>query len=94
MYSFPVRVDRSTLFEKSSSESFYAMDELAADLRAFLLNHPFLQLTDSKKVRQLNPPDYAKPPLSRVVMLAALLAFPPRAATVALSAKLYFVVFR
>lgn len=38
------------------------MDELAADLRAFLLNHPFLQLTDSKKVRQLNPPDYAKPP--------------------------------
>ncbi|XP_040052813.2 surfeit locus protein 2 isoform X1 [Gasterosteus aculeatus] len=27
------------------------MDELAADLRAFLLNHPFLQLTDSKKIK-------------------------------------------
>ena len=26
------------------------MDELPADLKAFLLNHPFLQLTDSKKV--------------------------------------------
>ncbi|XP_038590116.1 surfeit locus protein 2 [Micropterus salmoides] len=27
------------------------MDELPADLRAFLLNHPFLQLTDGKKIR-------------------------------------------
>ncbi|XP_051269121.1 surfeit locus protein 2 [Dicentrarchus labrax] len=27
------------------------MDELPADLRAFLLNHPFLQLTDDKKVK-------------------------------------------
>ncbi|XP_040013521.1 surfeit locus protein 2 [Xiphias gladius] len=27
------------------------MDELPADLGAFLLNHPFLQLTDGKKVR-------------------------------------------
>ncbi|XP_069027969.1 surfeit locus protein 2 [Embiotoca jacksoni] len=27
------------------------MDELPADLRAFLSNHPFLQLTDGKKVR-------------------------------------------
>ncbi|KAL6096836.1 surf2 [Pungitius sinensis] len=27
------------------------MDELAADIRAFLLNHPFLQLTDSKKIK-------------------------------------------
>nr|XP_046231300.1 surfeit locus protein 2 [Scatophagus argus] len=27
------------------------MDELHADLRAFLLNHPFLQLTDSKKIK-------------------------------------------
>uniref|UniRef100_A0A3Q3VPQ0 Surfeit 2 n=1 Tax=Mola mola TaxID=94237 RepID=A0A3Q3VPQ0_MOLML len=27
------------------------MDELPADLRAFLLNHPFLQLTDDKKIR-------------------------------------------
>ncbi|XP_030598890.1 surfeit locus protein 2 [Archocentrus centrarchus] len=27
------------------------MDELPADLRAFLLNHPFLELTDGKKIR-------------------------------------------
>ncbi|KAM9338633.1 surfeit locus protein 2 [Symphorus nematophorus] len=27
------------------------MDELPADLRAFLLNHPFLQLTDAKKIK-------------------------------------------
>lgn len=27
------------------------MDELPADLRAFLLNHPFLQLTDGKKIK-------------------------------------------
>ncbi|XP_071321302.1 surfeit locus protein 2 [Trachinotus anak] len=27
------------------------MDELPSDLRAFLLNHPFLQLTDGKKIR-------------------------------------------
>ncbi|XP_042365522.1 surfeit locus protein 2 [Plectropomus leopardus] len=27
------------------------MDELPADLRAFLLNHPFLQLTDDKKIK-------------------------------------------
>ncbi|XP_034566358.1 surfeit locus protein 2 [Notolabrus celidotus] len=27
------------------------MDELPEDLRAFLLNHPFLQLTDGKKIR-------------------------------------------
>lgn len=27
------------------------MDELPADLKAFLLNHPFLQLTDAKKIK-------------------------------------------
>ncbi|KAI3362329.1 hypothetical protein L3Q82_012640 [Scortum barcoo] len=27
------------------------MDELPADLKAFLLNHPFLQLTDGKKIK-------------------------------------------
>lgn len=29
------------------------MDDLPADLKAFLLNHPFLQLTDGKKVSRL-----------------------------------------
>lgn len=29
------------------------MDELPADLKAFLLNHPFLQLTDGNKVSGL-----------------------------------------
>lgn len=29
------------------------MDELPEDLKAFLLNHPFLQLTDGKKVSTL-----------------------------------------
>ena len=28
------------------------MDELPADLRTFLNNHPFLQLTDGKKVSE------------------------------------------
>ena len=30
----------------------FEMEELPAELGAFLLNHPFLQLTDSKKVSQ------------------------------------------
>lgn len=29
------------------------MDDLPVDLKAFLANHPFLQLTDSKKVSRL-----------------------------------------
>lgn len=40
------------------------MDELPVDLKAFLLNHPFLQLTDGKKVSRLQMP---------FVMLAVLL---------------------
>lgn len=36
------------------------MDELPADLKAFLLNHPFLQLTDAKKVSELIAPNFTK----------------------------------
>lgn len=40
------------------------MDDLPVDLKAFLLNHPFLQLTDGKKVSRLQ---------MHFVMLAVLL---------------------
>lgn len=36
------------------------MDELPADLRALILNHPFLQLTDGKKVSEQITPHYPK----------------------------------
>lgn len=49
------------------------MDELPADLRAFLLNHPFLQLTDGKKVSGQIKSHYMKDTCSYNVMLAVLL---------------------
>lgn len=36
------------------------MDELPTDLKAFLLNHPFLHLTDGKKVSELMTSHYTK----------------------------------
>lgn len=42
------------------------MDELPVDLKDFLLKHPFLQLTDGKKVSRLQ---------MHFVMLAVLLKF-------------------
>lgn len=36
------------------------MEELPADVKAFLLNHPFLQFTDGKKVGELIPSDLTK----------------------------------
>lgn len=49
------------------------MDELPADLKAFLLNHPFLQLTGGKKVSRLR---------MHSVMLAVLLLCVRKRATV------------
>lgn len=46
------------------------MDELPSDLRAFLLNHPFLQLTDGKKVSEPITTLDAKYMWSHSVMLA------------------------
>lgn len=50
------------------------MDELPADLRAFLLNHPFLQLTDDKKVSEQNGTTLHETHCSHAVMLAVLLS--------------------
>lgn len=49
------------------------MEDLPSDLRGFLLNHPFLQLTDDKKVGEQTPACYSENAF--ILLLAVMLTY-------------------